>query len=281
MLKRMELPVFSGDDAYGWIALAERFFRIGGYSEEDKLEVVSISLGGDVLSWFNSETHRKPFLSWQDFTDRLIARFSREKLQDPSQRFFNVTQTGSVSEYIHMFEDLSTQATGLSDKQMEGIFMNGLTLDMRERERQQNNKSSVHPPPSKSYSSQTVPPWKMKQLQQSPSSAQSRPQIKLTEAEIAENKRLGLCFKCPEKWSRTHLCPEKSLQVLTVVNGFDMEILDQHLIEVAEDYHVEEPSLLMELSLNSFLGIDSPTTTKMTWLIKKNQVVVMLASGAT
>ncbi|CAA7021556.1 unnamed protein product [Microthlaspi erraticum] len=313
MLKRVELPVFSGEDAYGWIALAERFFRIGGYSEEDKLEVVSISLcgDGDVLSWFNSEMHRKPFLSWQDFTDRLIARFSREKLRDPSQRFFNVTQTGSVSEYIHMFEDLSTQASGLSDKQMEGIFMNGLTPDMREvvnmckpvdlaemiscayqmetsslyrvvqRERQQNSKSSVHHPASKSYSSQTVPPWKMKQLQQSPALAQSRPQIKLTEAEIAEKKRLGLCFKCPEKWSRTHLCPNKSLQVLTVVNGFDMKILDQNLIDVTEDYHVEEPALLMELSLNSFLGIDSPITTKMTGLVKKNQVVVMLDSGAT
>lgn len=90
MTKRVELPIFSGDDAYGWIALAERFFRIGRYSEEMKLELISVSLGGDVLSWFNSEVLRRPYQDWRDFKERLIARFSKVKLRDPSQPFFNV-----------------------------------------------------------------------------------------------------------------------------------------------------------------------------------------------
>lgn len=130
LLKRVELHVFSGDDVYGWIALAERFFRIGGYNEAAKLEVVSISLGGDVLSWFNSEVHRRQFR--KDFKEKLVARFSHVKFRDPSQPFFAVKQTRTVAEYIHAFEDLSTQVTGLTNSQMEGIFMNGLTLEMQE-----------------------------------------------------------------------------------------------------------------------------------------------------
>lgn len=125
MLKRVELPIFDGADAYGWFALAERFFRIGAYDEKAKLEIVSVSLAGDVLSWFNSEMHRRDFQSWREFKEKLIARFSKEKFRDPSQPFFAVKQTGTAAEYIHAFEDLSTQVTGLTDRQLEGIFMNG------------------------------------------------------------------------------------------------------------------------------------------------------------
>ncbi|KAF8107954.1 hypothetical protein N665_0116s0151, partial [Sinapis alba] len=96
-LKRVELPVFSGNDIYGWIALAERYFRIGGHREAAKLDLVSMSLGGDVLSWFNSEIHWRPFRSWMEFKDRLIARFSRVRLRDPSQPFFALQQTGPVA----------------------------------------------------------------------------------------------------------------------------------------------------------------------------------------
>ena len=132
MLKRVELPIFDGTDPYGWFALAERFFRIGGFGERTKLEVVSVSLAKDVLSWFNSEMHRRTFRSWMEFKEKMIARFSKEKFRDPSQPFFAVTQTGSVAQYIHTFEDLSTQVTGLTDRQLEGIFMNGLKAEMRE-----------------------------------------------------------------------------------------------------------------------------------------------------
>lgn len=132
VLRKIELPIFSGEDVYGWIALAERFFRIGGYGELMKIELVSVSLSGDVLSWFNSEILQSPFVSWNDFKVRLIARFSRVKLRDPSQPFFAVQQTGTVAEYIHHFEDLSTQVVGVTDTQREGIFMNSLTPEMRE-----------------------------------------------------------------------------------------------------------------------------------------------------
>lgn len=69
LLKRVGFPSFSGDDAYGWFALAERYFRIGGYDGRKKLEIVSVSLAGDVLSWFNSEVQRSNFTSWQEFKD--------------------------------------------------------------------------------------------------------------------------------------------------------------------------------------------------------------------
>lgn len=265
VLKKIELPIFSGEDAYGWIALAERFFRIGGYGELMKIELVSVSLRGDVLSWFYSEILRSPFFSWNDFKVRLIARFSRVKLRDPSQPFFAVQQTGSVAEYIHLFEDLSTQAVGVTDTQREGIFMNGLTPEMREVvtmckpidlpdmiatayqmessamfsmvQREMKNKALSGQKPqektNKSYSSfntnigwKQTPPPAITHNQVKPTT-NSKPQLRLSPEQIAEKRRLGLCYTCDVKWTRQHKCPNASLRVLTVIDGVDMAVLDQ------------------------------------------------------
>ena len=312
MLKRVELPVFDGVDAYAWFALAERFFRIGGYDDRAKLEVVSVSLAGDVLSWFNSEMNRRGFRSWIEFKQKLVSRFSKEKFRDPSQPFFAVKQTGTAAQYIHAFEDLSTQVTGLTDTQLEGIFMNGLKPEMREvvnmckpvdldemisstyqmedsvlykvvcRERQAEKKDSFKTASTKSYaSSKSSSGWTFKpqQPKQNETGGQ-KPQLRLTEAQIAEKKRLGLCFTCDDKWSRQHVCPNRALQVLTVINGIEMEILDQSLIEVEEEVEDTEASM-MELSLNSFLGLSSSRTTKLRGVMKATSLVVMIDSGAT
>lgn len=87
MLKHVELPIFDGEDAYCGIALAEIFFHIGGYDERAKMDVVTFSLVGNVLSWFNSDTHRRGFPSWTEFKEKLIARFIKEKLCDPNRPF--------------------------------------------------------------------------------------------------------------------------------------------------------------------------------------------------
>lgn len=323
MMKRVELPIFDGEDAYGWIAVAERFFRMGEYDEMTKMRLVSVSLKGDVLSWFNSEILRRPFETWIEFKQRLIARFSRVKLRDPSQPFFAVRQTGSVSEYIHQFEDLSTQASGVSDTQREGIFMNGLTEEMREvvtmckpvdlpdmiatayqmedsslfsviqkevKLRKVKGGGAVNTT-SKSYSSY-VPTSSWKQKQAMPSTTTTtptqqnnvKPAVRLSEEQVAEKRRLGLCFKCDAKWSRQHLvngvCPNASLRVLTIWKGMEMELIDQEDKDGETEEIIWEPQL-KTLSLQSFFGKGSPTTTKLIGSIKKRVMLVMLDSGAT
>lgn len=99
---------------------------------QSKMELVSVSLEGAVLNWFNTELVRKPFLDWRNFKERLIARHSKVKIRDPSQPRFAITHNGSIEEYMHFFEDLSSQVSGFRESQLEGIFMNGLKPEMRE-----------------------------------------------------------------------------------------------------------------------------------------------------
>lgn len=46
----------------------------------EKLEIVFVSFLGDVLSWFNNEIYKSNFVSWNKVKERLLVRFSREKL---------------------------------------------------------------------------------------------------------------------------------------------------------------------------------------------------------
>lgn len=96
--------------------------------------------------------------------------------------------------------------------------------------------------------------------QQQPQTQRARQRY--TDAELDALRRNKLCFKCKGPWSRTHDCPFKELRILTEVKGLEMEVLDQEKDQfclVEHNGHQE----LMNLSYNSFLGIESPKTTKM------------------
>lgn len=108
LLKKIEMPIFEGVDTYGWIVKVERYFCLGGYTEDEKMEMVSVSLEGAVSSWFNSEIRIRPFLDWRDLKERLLVRFTRGKIRDPSQPLCALKQSGSIADYVHEFEDLSS-----------------------------------------------------------------------------------------------------------------------------------------------------------------------------
>ncbi|XP_019101560.1 PREDICTED: uncharacterized protein LOC109133111 [Camelina sativa] len=125
------MAVFEGVGIYGWIALVERFFRMGGYNDAEKLVLASGSLQGEALSWYNLEINKRQFESWVQFKSGLMLKFG-SKIRGPSISLFRIKQTGTIEEYIQRFEDLSSQVSGLDEQKLEGIFLNGLTREMQE-----------------------------------------------------------------------------------------------------------------------------------------------------
>lgn len=64
LLKKVEMPVFSGDNLFDWLARVERYFRIGNFHGRERLQFVSMSLEGPVLNWFNAEMDNDPLTDW-------------------------------------------------------------------------------------------------------------------------------------------------------------------------------------------------------------------------
>ena len=50
--RRLELPIFQGDDPYGWVFRAERYFAINGVDGEDRVMAAAVCMEGRALGWF-------------------------------------------------------------------------------------------------------------------------------------------------------------------------------------------------------------------------------------
>lgn len=62
----------------------------------------------------------------------------------------------------------------------------------------------------------------------------SYPPLKLSDVEYNYKKKNGLCYKCPERWSKSHVCSDKTLQVMVVSQGYEIELVDEEFYEACE-----------------------------------------------
>lgn len=132
MLQKIQMPVFAGTQPYVWLTEVERWFSIGRYGDEEKLELVGLSLEGRVKKWFSWELKRRGFATWYEFKEKLILRFAESIEEEPACRLFGIKQTGSVADYISEFEELSELVPNVADNHLIKIFFNGLNQEMKE-----------------------------------------------------------------------------------------------------------------------------------------------------
>ena len=272
------------------------------------MDLVALSLEGDVLKWFNWEMQWNEFRSWPGFRQRLFLRFGASVDEDPGNKLFAIKQTGSVAAYVIEFEDLSAQVTGLDRTHLEKIFYNGLkqemkeVLKMKELQGLPNQKAAVLQMESSSfchmngeryakgvvhkpYVSRAVAPVVHNcQVVLPGPAAQERQLVSPRQGHTAEEldamRSKGICFKCKGKYLRGHACPLKELQILTVVNGLELEVLEEEFAQGVEIIEEVAPVLCC-LSMNSYLGRHSPQTTKMQATLGKGCVVVLIDSRAS
>lgn len=96
---------------------------------------------------------------------------------------------------------------------------------------------------------------------------------RLTDAEIAKKRELGMCYWCDEKYSPTYRCKNRQLQMMVL----------QPCEEDDEDIQEEvgEREKVLELSISFVVGITRNHTMKHKGKVKEEQVLVLIESGTT
>ncbi|TYK23464.1 putative retroelement pol polyprotein [Cucumis melo var. makuwa] len=110
---------------------------------------------------------------------------------------------------------------------------------------------------------------------------------RLPDAEFQARKEKGLCFRCNEKYSADHKCrlkEQRELRMFVVTEGREeYEIVEEEkeekelgCIEVNENV-----TTVVELSINSVVGLNDPGTMKVRGKLLGEEVVILIDSGAT
>ncbi|KAJ1383053.1 hypothetical protein SESBI_43701 [Sesbania bispinosa] len=73
--RKLEVSIFSGDDAHGWINRVERYFKLNGLANSEKLNAVVVALEDRALNWFQWWEEQTPTPNWEQFKEAVIRRF--------------------------------------------------------------------------------------------------------------------------------------------------------------------------------------------------------------
>ena len=75
VVRKLELPVFSGEDAYGLLAQVERFFWVDGMEDYEKMELILVAFEREALIWYQWWENQLPFPTWHEFKEDLVMHF--------------------------------------------------------------------------------------------------------------------------------------------------------------------------------------------------------------
>ncbi|PNX89412.1 hypothetical protein L195_g045531, partial [Trifolium pratense] len=130
-VKKVELPMFDGDDPAGWISRAEVYFRVQDTTPTVRVNLAQLCMEGPTIHFFNSLLNEEEELTWSRLKDALLERYGGHGEGDVYEQLTELRQTGNVDEYITEFEYLTAQIPRLPDKQFLGYFLHGLKEEIR------------------------------------------------------------------------------------------------------------------------------------------------------
>lgn len=52
--RKLEIPLFSGEEAYGWVTMIERYFQLKGVSDADRVQAIMVAMEGRAFSYGGS-----------------------------------------------------------------------------------------------------------------------------------------------------------------------------------------------------------------------------------
>ncbi|XP_019438841.1 PREDICTED: uncharacterized protein LOC109344533 [Lupinus angustifolius] len=299
--RTLEIPIFAGEDAFGWTHRLERYFVLKEVTEEEKMQATVMAMEGKALSWFHWWEKCNPSPTWDGF---------------------KIAVTGTVEEYVEDFEKYVGALRSIDQECVRGIFLNGLKEELQAEVKlyelqslsdmiqkvlliEQKNMlitKKIHPAyiPRGSRGSRSNSYTKTVTMESKPNtdrrwenSAGSnsmrslRPShfeesVKnksgefkhLTNVEIREKREKGLCFRCDEPYNREHKCRNKQLRIILVK-------VDEEGEGNEEGEEQLQTFKSLHLSLFSMTGFTTTRSWKVEGWVDERSMIILIDCGAS
>lgn len=122
LTRKIEIPVFDGENAESWVLRVEQYFELGSFTEEEKLRAVRMCFDDETLMWYRWERERNPFLNWEQVKYRVLDQFTTTSNTSAGERLLTLRQEGTVREYCKEFIAIASNAPKLSKEVLEMVF---------------------------------------------------------------------------------------------------------------------------------------------------------------
>ena len=265
--QKLDMPIFCVENPEGWVFRAERFFHLNQLTVEEKLMAAVVCLDGDALMWYIWVESRKAFTSWAELKVQLLQHFRSTAEGSLCQKFLAIRQEGTIAEYRREFEVLSALLTEIFDEVLESTFVKGLKqeiqaellvvdvhglrqiMDQAQRIEEKNKMLKINGPrnykqlvspiredfkPSEPFSTRPVLLNEKYSSEHGAVGPWVRRECRLTEAELQEPRKRGLCYHWDEKFVVGHKCKRKFNILVVREEELEMEGAEEDMTETKE-----------------------------------------------
>ncbi|GAU49709.1 hypothetical protein TSUD_407860 [Trifolium subterraneum] len=102
-VRKVELPLFNGEDPAGWISRAEIYFRIQETTPEVKVRLAQICMEGSTIHFFNSLWSEDEGLTWEGLKEALLGRYGGHGDGDVYEQLTELRQKGTTNNFWDIF----------------------------------------------------------------------------------------------------------------------------------------------------------------------------------
>jgi len=111
------------------------YFEMYGVSDQLKTRFAALNFKGTAAVWLHTLERRGLILDWEQFYTAVFTQFDKDQYQLLLRQLDSLSQTGTVTEYLTQFEELShgilLYNSAYDDTYFVTRFLGGLTEDIR------------------------------------------------------------------------------------------------------------------------------------------------------
>ncbi|CAN6225874.1 unnamed protein product [Urochloa humidicola] len=244
----IEFPKFDGTNPKIWVKRCENYFDVMSVPLSHWVRLATMNFVGSAAFWMQSIEMDVKQCSWDFLCKAVVERFERDQHNQIIRQFFHIKQSGSVAEYIELFDELIHQLLAhdpyFNPSVITTRFVDGLQPDIKkvvlvQRPKDLDTASSIailqeevlmgYPCKEIRKSDEFIHKAQVRSGFHSPglkdsspnnftsssnlerktsSPSRSKPQDDKLTALMNYRRAKGLCFKCGTKWGPNHKCPD-------------------------------------------------------------------------